>query len=208
MRPATFMEMVVDTGRLPDDGTIRFLMEPLDTLHAIAAIAAIAADDVGRVVAEALAGPRGWSGREFNLVGESIDGEAFARLLSEHWRTPIRYEQLPAARPDGDPLLSRLAWLIHDGPLGGGIRAQGASELPRCSRSSSGWRPATPSDAAAASDRQMCGEQPAVPVQRCHNPDDDILAGKIVSVQARDRQGHPLAYIVDVLNSGTHRLLR
>lgn len=124
VRPATFMEMVVDTALPPDDGVIRFLMEPRDTLHTIAV------DDIGHVVAHAMDGPGRWSGGEIDLIGDTLDGETLARLLSTRWQRPIRYEQLPAARPDGDPLLSRLAALINDGPLGGGIRTRSRVDLP------------------------------------------------------------------------------
>jgi uncharacterized protein YbjT (DUF2867 family) len=113
LRPATFMELIVDRERAPGDGVVSFLMRPDSPAHLVAV------RDIGSVAALALDDPARWRGRVVNLTGDSVTGDELARVLAERWSQPVRYAQMEAARPDGDPLLSRIAGLIDDGPLGG-----------------------------------------------------------------------------------------
>lgn len=112
VRPATFIEMVVEPAAIPRD-VVRFLM-PAD-----APLAVVAVDDIGRAVAEIASSPEAWAGAEVDLVGDLVTGTEIARLLADRVGAPVRYEQLDlTAAP---PMLRDLERLIVDGPLGGGL---------------------------------------------------------------------------------------
>lgn len=112
VRPATFMEMVVEPDVVLRD-VVRFLM-PAD-----APLAVVAVDDIGRAVAEIASSPEAWAGAEVDLVGDLVTGTEIARLLADRVGAPVRYEQLDLT---GAPLMLRdLERLIVDGPLGGGF---------------------------------------------------------------------------------------
>lgn len=99
VRPATFMEMVVEPDAIPRE-VVRFLM-PDD-----APLAVVAVDDIGRSVAQIASNPESWAGAEVDLVGDLVTGTEIARLVADRVGAPVRYEQLDltnappdAARP-------------------------------------------------------------------------------------------------------------
>lgn len=121
LRPATFMEMVVEPAALPRE-VVRFLMPP----HA--PLAVIAVDDIGRAVAEIAASPRAWAGVEVDLAGDVVTGDDIARHVSQRTGTSVRYEQLDLT--DAPPVLRALERLIVEGPLGADADAGAIPRIP------------------------------------------------------------------------------
>lgn len=118
LRPAAFMEILLLPGSGLADGRLTFLNRPDQPMQFIAA------EDVGRVVADVLGDPAAWTGCTLEVAGDALTGDGIAGVLSERLGRGVAYERIGVDDLDRDPLLGRLAGLVDAG------RLAGAADLP------------------------------------------------------------------------------
>jgi uncharacterized protein YbjT (DUF2867 family) len=113
VRPSAFMEILVLPGMGLDQGKFTFLMRPDQKIQVIAA------DDIGRIVAEIFSAPETHGGRTIEIAGDALTGDELAARFSHAAGAPIRYERFADSLLEQNPFLAKLAALIDDGRLAG-----------------------------------------------------------------------------------------
>ncbi|MFE0420530.1 NmrA/HSCARG family protein [Streptomyces tendae] len=113
IRPATFMEILVDPATGIDRGHLSFLMSPDQAMQFIAV------RDIGRIAAAVLRSPDRYAGRTMEIAGDALTGEALAEQLTHAAGRPISYSRLPETLLAQDDVLRKVAALADDGRLAG-----------------------------------------------------------------------------------------
>lgn len=101
VRPATFMELLLQPGLAPDDGLFTFFVEPDQTAQLIAV------DDIGRIVAGVFDDPERFAGQAVNIAGDALTGRDMAAALGRAAGRPIRYQRFPHENFAQAPSLAR-----------------------------------------------------------------------------------------------------
>jgi uncharacterized protein YbjT (DUF2867 family) len=92
VRPATFMELLLEPRFGLAQGHLQFFTRPEQSLQLIAVA------DIGRLVARVFADPARHLGKTLELVGDELTGPAVAALLSRARGIEVRYTRFPALR--------------------------------------------------------------------------------------------------------------
>ncbi len=113
VRPATFMEILLEPDfGLPDD-RLTFFMRPDQRMQFIAV------DDIGALVAAVFADRDTFTGRTVQLAGDSLTGDQLATAFSRSRDRPVSYRRFPDEILRDHDLLRRLADAVDNGPLAG-----------------------------------------------------------------------------------------
>ncbi|MFC3996716.1 NmrA/HSCARG family protein [Nocardiopsis sediminis] len=113
IRPATFMEILVQPGTGLDRGHLSFLMRPDQAMQFIAVC------DIGQVVAAVFGSPDRYAGRTTEIAGDALTGNALAGHLTRAAGRPIGYSRLPETLLAQDEVLGKVAALADNGRLAG-----------------------------------------------------------------------------------------
>ncbi|MFC4563447.1 NmrA family NAD(P)-binding protein [Nocardiopsis mangrovi] len=113
IRPATFMEVLVQPGTGLDRGHLSFLMRPDQAMQFIAV------RDIGRIAAAVFGSPDRYAGRTVEIAGDALTGTALAGHLTRAAGRPIGYSRLPETLLAQDGILGKVAALVDDGRLVG-----------------------------------------------------------------------------------------
>lgn len=116
VRPATFMELLMQPGMGLDQGVMTFLMRPDQPAQFIAV------RDIGRIVAALFADPARFIGRTIPIASDAVNGEQLAAPLGRAAGRPIAYERFAATVLGENALLRGAAMLMEDGRLAGNAK--------------------------------------------------------------------------------------
>ncbi|MET0400842.1 MAG: NmrA/HSCARG family protein [Cystobacter sp.] len=102
VRPATFMELLLEPDFGLSRGQFQFFARPEQPLQLIAV------SDIGRLVARVFADPARHLGTTFELAGDELTGPAIAALFSRARGLEARYSRFPAEALASNDMLRRL----------------------------------------------------------------------------------------------------
>lgn len=109
IRPATFMELLVQPGMAPDQGVFSFFMQPDEPGLFIAA------EDIGKIVAAIFGDPEGYAGKAIEIAGDAPTGEDLGKAFSAALGQPVRYQRYPDDLLAANPALGRPAKVFAEG---------------------------------------------------------------------------------------------
>lgn len=113
VRPATFMEILLDPAFGLSEGQLTFFMRPDQRMQFIAV------DDIGALVAAVFADRGTFAGRTMQLAGDSLTGDELAVAFSSALGRPVSYRRFPDDTLRDQDLLRRLADAVDNGSLAG-----------------------------------------------------------------------------------------
>lgn len=113
VRPATFMELLMEPGMGLDQGLMTFLMRPDQQVQFIAVA------DIGRIIAALFADPSRFVGRTIPIASDAVTGEQLAAALSRAAGRPIAYRRFSETVLAENAVLRGAATLMDDGRLAG-----------------------------------------------------------------------------------------
>lgn len=109
VRPATFMDLLVNPGMGLNRGTFSFFLHPDQSAQFVAV------EDIGNVVAAVFADRARFASRIVDIAGDEVNGLDLEVALSQASGRPIAYRRFSAAMLDSDPALRRNAKVFDEG---------------------------------------------------------------------------------------------
>lgn len=109
VRPAAFMELLIDPNFGLNGPVLTFFMRPERSMQFIAG------EDIGALVARIFAEPRDYVGTTIELAGDELTGNDLADKIGRATGTEISYAQFPPAVLAQIPMLRRLVEIVDAG---------------------------------------------------------------------------------------------
>lgn len=109
VRPATFMNLLVQPGTGLDQGVLSFFME-LDEPGLF-----IAPEDIGKVVASIFEDVALFAGKAIDIAGDAPTGHDLGETFSKAAGRPIRYQRFPDDLLAANPAFGRAARVFDEG---------------------------------------------------------------------------------------------